>query len=101
MILKYKNTCRVTRTIYDVTFKPGEIKDVKGYINDPGFVRVPEGKELSEIVTKSSNIAPANKSNKKPTSSKATVEKSASAAKVNAVESNKQGGRVDGTDNNK
>ena len=101
MILKYKNTCRVTRTIYGVTFKPGEIKDVKGYINDPGFVRVPDVKETLQSVTKSVNIAPSTKSNKKPTSSKATVEKSASAAKVNSVESNKQGGKVDGTDNNK
>lgn len=40
--LTYKNVSYVSRTFYGVEFKPGEIHDVKGFINDPAFVRVPE-----------------------------------------------------------
>lgn len=43
----YKNTSTATKTFYGVTFKPGDTKDVPGYINDKGFVRCtkPESKE--------------------------------------------------------
>lgn len=35
----YKNISTVKKTFYGVTFKPGDIKDVPGYINDKGFER--------------------------------------------------------------
>lgn len=35
----YQNISRATKTFYGVTFKPGEIHDVPGYINDIGFER--------------------------------------------------------------
>lgn len=38
----YKNTSIIQKTFHGVTFKPGEIKDVPGYINNRGFVRVSE-----------------------------------------------------------
>lgn len=34
----YKNTSRITKTFYGVSVKPGETKDVAGYVNDPDFV---------------------------------------------------------------
>lgn len=39
-MLTYKNIGASTKTFYGVTFKPGDIKQVKGYINDPAFIRV-------------------------------------------------------------
>lgn len=54
-ILRYKNTSRVTKTFYGVTFKPNETKDVSGYINDPKFIRVTDSvtPKKTESVTKS------------------------------------------------
>lgn len=40
-MIKYLNTSVTTKTFWGVTFKPGEAKEVKGYINDPAFVRLP------------------------------------------------------------
>lgn len=37
---RYKNLSLATKTFYGVTFKPGEEKDVPGFINDLKFVRV-------------------------------------------------------------
>ena len=36
----YKNNSFVAKTFYGVTFQPGEIKDVPGYVNDKDFKRV-------------------------------------------------------------
>lgn len=38
--MRYKNAALSARTYYDVTFAPGEVKDVPGYINDPKFIRI-------------------------------------------------------------
>lgn len=46
--LKYKNTGITSKTFYGVTFKPKEVKDVPGYINDPGFVRVADSAKVTE-----------------------------------------------------
>ena len=46
--MKYINSGRTTRTFYDVEFKPGEIKDVPGYINDSKFFTVPEDTEQAQ-----------------------------------------------------
>ena len=40
-MLIYRNTSGTKKTFYGVTFKPGDVKEVKGFINSPGFVRVP------------------------------------------------------------
>lgn len=39
-MIAYKNTSLATKTFYGVTFKPGEVKEVPGYINDDRLVRV-------------------------------------------------------------
>lgn len=36
----YKNTSYTTKTFYGVKFKPGETKEVSGFINDPKMIRV-------------------------------------------------------------
>lgn len=38
----YKNNSLVQKTFHGVTFKPGDIKEVSGYIHSKGFVRVAE-----------------------------------------------------------
>lgn len=40
--MTYKNTSFYSKTFYGVEFKPGEVHSVKGYINHPSFVRVPD-----------------------------------------------------------
>lgn len=56
----YKNLSRATKTFYGVTFKPGEVHEVPGYINCTKFVRCSseklpansaEADETSESVT--------------------------------------------------
>lgn len=66
--MKFKNISYSKRTYYGITFNPGEVKDVPGYINDNHFVRVDEGL-IDEIATsqpvdndsKSSKTAAVNK----------------------------------------
>ena len=38
----YKNISLTQKTFHGVTFKPGEIKEVPGYINNRGFIPVDE-----------------------------------------------------------
>lgn len=37
--MKYINATNTVQTFYGVEFKPGDVKDVPGYINVAGFVR--------------------------------------------------------------
>lgn len=37
----YKNMTQFTKTVYGVKFKPGEVHEVPGYINVPGFISCP------------------------------------------------------------
>ena len=39
-MITYKNIGQSTKTFYGVTFKPGEIKEVPGYINSLCMIRV-------------------------------------------------------------
>ena len=39
-MIQYKNISFSAKTFYGVEFKPGETKEVPGYINDPRMVRV-------------------------------------------------------------
>lgn len=55
--MKYKNMSRSKKVFRGVEFNSGEIKDVKGYINDPMMVRVDEtGQVLRSSKKKSSSI---------------------------------------------
>lgn len=38
--MTYKNNSKVVKKFYGVEFLPGDIKSVKGYINDPDMVKV-------------------------------------------------------------
>lgn len=38
--MTYKNIGLSTKTFYGVSFAPGAVKDVPGYVNAPGMVRV-------------------------------------------------------------
>ncbi len=38
--MTYKNVSYKQKTFYGVTFKPGDTKSVKGYINDPKMILV-------------------------------------------------------------
>lgn len=52
MNLMYKNIGTVTKEFYGVTFCPGEVKEVAGYINSPTFIRVHQNTTLKTSVTK-------------------------------------------------
>lgn len=68
--LKYKNLSLTTKKFYGVTFKPGEIKEVPGYINDPKFVRIKD-----EVKTAPAAAKPASTSiNKQPVKEEAKAE---------------------------
>ena len=49
----YKNTSYTAKTFYGVTFKPGEVKEVKGVINNKFMVIVdaPEPKPIKKETT--------------------------------------------------
>lgn len=66
--MKYKNNSRVTKTFYGVTFKPGETKDVNGYINDPNFIRI-----IDTVVRKSATTSGSTAKTTTKTDSKAEV----------------------------
>ncbi len=36
----YQNLSRVVKTFHGVTFNPGDIKEVPGYINDSKFIKL-------------------------------------------------------------
>lgn len=79
----YKNTSFATKTFYGVSFKPGEIHDVPGYINDPMMIRtkaVPMPKE--------------------PPKAKQTVEPKPAKLSKPEVENKNKEENSDGTDNN-
>jgi len=46
--MKYKNSGRTTKTFYGITFRPGDIKDVPGYINATSFIPVKDTKTFDE-----------------------------------------------------
>ena len=52
--LKYKNVSRGIKKFRGVTFKPGETKSVKGFINDPKMIRVDEPEPKAQQITKAS-----------------------------------------------
>ena len=46
----YKNLSKAVKTFYGVTFLPGDVKSVSGYINDLKFIRVEESKDTVKTV---------------------------------------------------
>ena len=78
-LYRYKNLSLATKTFYGVTFKPGEEKDVPGFINDLKFVRVPN-------LSKKPNVDSVKKLDNTKVKSKNLVT---------------QGGKIDGADTDK
>lgn len=50
----YKNISNYTKVFYGITFKPGHIEEVPGYINDSDFVKVTEKDYKDQSSTKKS-----------------------------------------------
>lgn len=46
----YKNLSNAVKTFYGVTFLPGDVKSVPGYINNLKFIRVEEPKDTIKTV---------------------------------------------------
>lgn len=93
----YKNTSLTVKTFYGITFNPGEIHGVSGYINHADMIRVPEPKEPPKATAATKKSSPVSSS--KTDTNKAATEESTTSIKSNNSE--KQGGESDGTDNNK
>jgi len=85
-MLIYKNISCTTKTFYGVTFRPGEVKSVPGYINDPNFIRVfSMPKEPPKRVESQKKSAP--KSVEKPQKEKDSVQEKPLESKSNKEES--------------
>ena len=54
--MKYKNIVNISKTFHGVEFKPGEVKDVKKYINHDDMIRVAD-----DNITKSTSAQKAAK----------------------------------------
>ena len=68
--MKYKNIGMTSKTFYGVTFKPKEVKEVPGYINDPKFIRMPD---TAKVDGKAATTSTSTKSNSNTDSQKAEV----------------------------
>ena len=56
----YKNIGTVEKTFYNVTFKPGDVKEVPGFINVKKFIRLSDKDaklEIKQEVKKDNKIA--------------------------------------------
>ena len=93
----YKNTSLTVKTFYGVTFNPGEVNEVPGYINHHDMIRVPEPKEPPKAAAATKKSSPVSSS--KTDKIKSVTEESTTSIESNNTE--KQGGEFDGTDNNK
>lgn len=71
----YKNTSYITKKFYGVEFKPGDVKEVTGYINDPKMIKMSctpkqeapkklvKSEPVKQTSTKSPESADSNKEN--------------------------------------
>ena len=48
-MITYKNIGQSTKTFYGVTFKPGDVKEVPGYINGKGMARIFKSSESISV----------------------------------------------------
>ncbi len=96
-MLVYKNISKVTKTFHGVTFRPGEIKEVSGYINSKYFVRYPSmPKEPPKSVEKPKKVV--TKAQPKPKDEPVKeVKQPEVAEETSNVE---QGGILNGSDSN-
>lgn len=46
-MITYKNIGQSTKTFYGVSFKPGDVKEVPGYINSQGMTRIFKSSEIT------------------------------------------------------
>lgn len=70
----YRNISFGTKTFYGVTFQPGDIKEVKAFINDPKMLLMPKDYQPAAPVVKPSKSTKAvTKVNKSAKSDKAEV----------------------------
>lgn len=82
MKLMYKNIGTVTKEFYGVSFKPGDVKEVPGYINADSFIRVSHDEKCDNMqkntanvpapVTSAPKVEPVKSTSTKPDSSKDT-----------------------------
>lgn len=86
--MKYCNRSYTAKTFYGVTFKPGEVHSVPGYIDNPKFIRVPDSTpETSDKLVKPISKTPVVEDKKqKP----ATLEKQADVETVDTNPINKE-----------
>lgn len=52
----YKNTSFIEKTFHGVLFKPGDVREVNGYINDPTMVKMKSLPKEPPAVVKKSKI---------------------------------------------
>lgn len=91
-MFSYKNTSLSVKTFYGVTFKPGETRDVTGFINDPSMIRVKEAEKPAPAKAAPAKAA----SSKTPETAKSTQQESAKPAEKKQNESNKEKEETEG-----
>lgn len=72
----YKNIGTVEKTFYNVTFKPGDVKEVPGFINVKKFIRLSDKDaklEIKQEVKKDNKIAENKNIDVKENKSKAEI----------------------------
>ena len=97
-MFSYKNTSLSVKTFYGVTFNPGDIHEVPGYINDPRMIRVsdkPKEPPKVESIKSPKATTPVADAPNKSKESKDLKEPTTN------IKLEEQGGESDGTDNNK
>lgn len=95
----YKNNSITTKTFYGITFKPGDIKFVPGYINNKGFIQIksvpkelPKStEEIETVVSKKRGRPKKTKSNNTSVSNKADNSKPKHAKSLEEDQSNEGG----------
>ena len=66
----YKNTSLSVKTFYGVTFNPGDIHTVSGYVNDPSMIRIKEKPKAATPKSSTTVKAPASGKSNQADSSK-------------------------------
>ncbi len=77
----YKNTSYITKKFYGVEFKPGDVKEVTGYINDPKMIKmsyIPKSEPPRKIVKSEPVKQTSTKSPERTDSNKETIAKEGS-----------------------
>lgn len=83
-MVKYKNISCSAKTFYGVTFKPGDVKEVPGYINCQGMTRI------FGIAPVSANKTPTYDSPKRGRKKSSESEKDSNAETETKIENSKE-----------